>query len=447
MSAQIAAIEPCKNNEFKERLNQVIKLYPGNSSKKDKTINNWRTEISSLFGLIEYENDLAKPGGMAISLSKNQDLISFFRYFLFHFQYPGGHLKPHESMELIKEGIKFKPAKYILQVLLEGEKILDGTKSFGLSKAEVTHCIFNDLRVTRDHRSPKETAEQILENRRLSVEYETDGDVIRYAGDILDYMELADLLKFKPNYQYYLNATPLNVIDAFNKDDKYFPNYNTLYNKAELSVEEISSTQQAWFSYVNTTLDSSIFNADTLSILEEFRETSEEQDLEKSRLIMEIITKLRNSKEKGQTLKTNEIGNIGETLVIEHEKARLTALERKDLLHLIKKIPETFAVGYDISSYEGLADLRRYIEVKATVSRGKLSSRFFHMTPSEWSAANSNRNIYFIYRLMISAEDISLFVIKDPVGKYKEDLLDMVVREGADVSYSDKSGNWEPLLA
>ena len=137
---------------------------------------------------------------------------------------------------------------------------------------------------------------------------------------------------------------------------------------------------------------------------------------------------------------------MGEAIVIEHEKIRMVTLKREDLLHLIKKIPETFAVGYDISSFEGIGDIRRYVEVKTSISRGKLATSNFHMTPSEWSAANSLRKTYFVYRLMISSKDVNLFLIQDPVGQYKSDTLDMVPRDGADIRYSDKSGYWEKLL-
>ncbi len=171
MATEISRIEPTNKDDFNNELNRVIKLYPGNASKTEKTINNWRTEISSLFGLIESEGDITKPGQMAILLSENQDLIEFFRYFLFYFQYPGGHLKPQETAELIKKGIKFKPASYLIQVFLEGQKIA-GDKKFGITKAEATHCIFNDLRVTRDARSPKKTAEFILKNREAEIEYD-----------------------------------------------------------------------------------------------------------------------------------------------------------------------------------------------------------------------------------------------------------------------------------
>jgi hypothetical protein len=443
MATEIAKLKPEEHKAFKQKLNNTIKLYPGNTSKELKTINNWRTEISSLFGLIEYDGDIYKPGRMALLLSESQDLIEFFRYFLFYFQYPGGHLKPYETLEYIKADIRFKPAKYLMQVILEGKKLVGEAEKFGLTKAEVTHCIFNDLRVTRDGRSPKETAELILANRKNGVEYDSQGDIIRYAGDVLDYMELADLVKLRPNYQYYLNMANLETIQAFVNDDSYFAPYQPLYAKSDLSLADVVSTQQDWFHYINNKLKSSIFEANILSIIEEASETTEDKEV--SAFIKEVLMKVQTIRE-GEEVKTKEVGDVGEAIVIEHEKIRMVTLRREDLLHLIKKIPETFAVGYDISSFEGVGDIRRYIEVKTSISRGKLATQNFHMTPSEWGAANSLRKIYFVYRLMISSKDVALFLIQDPVGQYKADMLDMVPRDGADIRYSDKSGYWEKLL-
>ncbi len=443
MATEIAKLKPEEHEAFKQKLNNTIKLYPGNASKELKTINNWRTEISSLFGLVEYDGDTSKPGRMALLLSESQDLIEFFRYFLFYFQYPGGHLKPHETLECIKAGIRFKPAKYLMQVMLEGKKLVGESEKFGLTKAEATHCIFNDLRVTRDGRSPKETAEFILANRKNGIEYDSQGDVIRYAGDVLDYMELADLVKLRPNYHYYLNTVNLETIQAFINDGSYFAPYQSLYAKSDLSLADVVLAQQDWFHYVNNKLDSSIFEANVLSIIEEASETTEDKEV--SMFIKEVLMKVQMIRE-GEEIKTKEVGDVGEAIVIQHEKTRMVTLRREDLLHLIKKIPETFAVGYDISSYEGVGDIRRYIEVKTSISRGKLATQNFHMTPSEWSAANSLKKTYFVYRLMISSKDVNLFLIQDPVGQYKSDMLDMVPRDGADIRYSDKSGYWEKLL-
>lgn len=441
MANEIAKLQPMPHEEFKEKLNSIIKLYPGNSSKTLKTINNWRTEISALFGLVEYEGDFSKPSRMSQLLSQSQDLVEFFRYFLYYFQYPGGHLKPKESLEYIQAGIKFKPASYILAVMMEGKRISNNEK-FGVSKAEATHCIFNDLRVTRDGRKPAETAQLILENRNNGVVYDQGGDITRYAGDILDYMELADLITLRPNYNYYPNLVNLETIQAYiNAEKSYFEPYEAVYLKSNKQLSDITQNQEEWFHYVNNKLHSSIFQANILSIIEGAEVETPSMDF-----LKQILLKLQASIQSENGIRTKEIGDVGEAVVIEHEKVRLIKLSREDIIHLIKKIPETFAVGYDISSYDGEGDLRRYIEVKTTISRGKLASNSFHMTPSEWSSASTLRTNYFVYRLMISSSGVNLFLIKDPVGKYKEDLLDMVPRDGADIRYSEKSGYWEPLL-
>jgi len=441
MANEIVKLNPTPHEDFKGELNSIIKLYPGNSSKTLKTINNWRTEISALFGLVEYDGDISKPSRMSQLLSQSQDLIEFFRYFLYYFQYPGGHLKPKESLEYIKAGIKFKPASYILAVLMEGKKMTDNEK-FGISKAEATHCIFNDLRVTRDDRTPSETVKLILDNRNNSIKYDQRGDVVRYAGDILDYMELGDLITLRPNYNYYPNLVNLETIQAFiNAEKSYFKPYEEIYAKRNKNIYDVTRNQEQWFGYVNNRLHSSIFQANILSIIEGAEDETPSMDF-----LKQILLKLQSSIQSENGIRTKEIGDVGEAIIIEHEKVRLIKLSREDILHLIKKIPETFAVGYDISSYDGEGDLRRYIEVKTTISRGKLASNSFHMTPSEWSSANTLRSNYFVYRLMISSSGVSLFLIKDPIGKYKEDLLDMIPREGADIRYSEKSGYWEPLL-
>lgn len=443
MANEIAKMQPEEHEDFKSKLNTTIRLYPGNARKMLKTINNWRTEISSLFGLIEQDGDISKPGRMALLLSESQDLIEFFRYFLFYFQYPGGHLKPNETLECIKKGIQFKPAQYLMQVMLEGKKLVGNEVKFGITKAEATHCIFNDLRVTRDFKSPKETAQLILRNRENEVRYDQNGDVIRYAGDLLDYMELADLVKLRPNFQYYLNTVNLETIQAFINDTKVFDPYKSMYAKPNLALKDIVATQQDWYHYVNNKLDSSIFEANVLSIIEEASEVTGDQEM--SVFIREVLQKIQTVRE-GEATSTKVIGDVGESMVVEHERTRMTNLGREELLHLILRIPSSLAVGYDIGSYEGVGDMRRFIEVKTSISRGKLAAQNFHMTPSEWSAANTLRKTYFVYRLMISTQDISLFLIQDPVGQYKADLLEMIPRDGADIRYTKKSGHWEKLL-
>ena len=163
--------------DYAALLNRAIRMYGGNYYLADKTINNWRTEIAALFGFYieDKQIDVTRTGEMARLLATKQDLIEFFKYYLYYFQYPGGHLKQDKVKEFIEAGIKFKPAQYILKVLIAGN---DAKPYFSLNKAEATHCIFNDLRVTRDKRDPKEVVELILNNRTSKMEYDSQGDII-----------------------------------------------------------------------------------------------------------------------------------------------------------------------------------------------------------------------------------------------------------------------------
>ena len=68
------------------------------------------------------------------------------------------------------------------------------------------------------------------------------------------------------------------------------------------------------------------------------------------------------------------------------------------------------------------------------------------MTPNEWGAAETYRDAYYIYRLLISTDGVDLFVIRNPVQKYKNDQLSMVPRNGVDITYDNKSGEFEELM-
>lgn len=445
LASELSRMEPEEHSLFSEKLNVAIRLFPGNNSKTKKTINNWRTEICSLFGFIERKGNISKPSRLVSILNKKQDLVEFFRFFLYKFQYPGGHLKNYEILDSILNKVKFRPVPYILAVMLEGQKLLSEGQTFGITKAEATHCIFNDLRVTTGVSSPKMTVELILANRANHLEYDWSGDVIRYAGDILDYMVLANLAKQKANNHFYANTTDLEAIQTFIVSiDEFFEPYEALYNKEALSVEAINELQEAWFNYLNEGLDMLDFKTNILSLFEEFEETRGVKDTE---FIKSVLNAIQNRIKTESKIKTKEIGDLGESITIEHEKIRLKNLNRKNLLHLIKKIPETFAVGYDISSYEGIGDIRRFIEVKTTISRNKLYINSFNMTTSEWSAASSVESNYYIYRIMVSAGDITLFIIKNPVQKYKDGLIGMIPGNGAHITFNEDSGYVEELLA
>ena len=407
VAEEITRVGEKTTNEFVEAVNAALFRYPGNAHRKLKTINNWRTEISALFGFIEHTDTTDKPGRRAVELAENQDLVECFKVFLYNFQYPGAHIKPKEVLEQIRQGVHFKPAQYILKLLRYANR--EGGNSIGITKPEVCHCIFNDLRVTRDQESVEQAWDRIAYNRRQRVVYDETGDVIRYAGDIIDYMEIANLLKTYDSRTYYLNTLEEESIVKFCESGEWFGEYDTMTANRSGSMKEVKDCISGWFSYVNRRLEDTDFSTDILAYiagdsdeLEMLKENAQNAEMAG----MSDFVQRDNVIEKRiaasyDMFTTKDIGDIGESLVHGHECMRIKLGGREDLIHLIKRIPTQFAVGYDISSVE-LDERKRYIEVKTTISSKPLHFNRIHLTKNEWNTASSIHDRYYVYRLLLS---------------------------------------------
>ncbi len=456
MAEEITAIGSLPTDEFVQKMNAAIYRFPGNAHRELKTINNWRTEISSLFGFICHSDTHDYPGQRAIDLAQKQDLVEFFKTYLYSFQYPGAHVKNHSVLEQIEMGVHFKPAQYILKLMRHANQT-EGC-NIGLTKFEICHCVFNDLRCTRDNEDVALTWERIKRNRKNDVTYDQTGDVIRYAGDIVDYMEIANLLITYDSRTYYLNSLEEETIIKFINSTEWFAEYDTMIKHRTGTLSTIEDCRAGWFRYVNRDMSATDFSTDILAYIAsdadelealkksitEDTETELDKLAEHKKMGEEIIaTRL----EKGtDDFSTKDIGDIGESLVHGHECMRVKIGGREDLIHLIKRIPTQFAVGYDISSVE-LDERKRYIEVKTTISAKPLHFNKVHLTKNEWNTANSTRDRYYVYRLMISKVEKRLFLLQDPVGLYKSDLIDMSPSDGADITFDpSKVGQFEELL-
>lgn len=458
MATEISKLSEEYGNIDDEKLNDAIRHYPGNGNKTKKTIDNWRTEISSLFGFFEYDGNKKSAGYIAKHLAQYQDMVEFFKLFLYSFQYPGAHIDVNSLLEQIAAGVHFKPAQYILSVLRYAEEIT-GKRQY-ITKAEVCHCIFNDLRCTRDNESPDKVWKRISENRDKKLEYDETGDVIRYAGDVLNYMEIANLLVCYNHKHFYSNyKREESAVKAFINSSLWFNKYDYLYplvasetNLKDKQIQrkyydEINKHREDWFSFVNQKLTDVDFRTNILSLLSQ---GSEEYTKEKE----EAISKFYNSLVEKGIPKTKETGDLGEDMIYIHECKRVSNIGRADILHIIKHIPTQFAVGYDIQSVEPSEKLKykkRYIEVKTTLTRSviKQANYRFHLTPNEVSTAETVRENYYVYRLIVNNNESKLFVIKNPIGLFEDGLLTMTDNNGADVSFDIKNakvGNFEELL-
>lgn len=452
MAEEITAVGEQPVNNFVSAVNGAIYRYPGNAHRELKTINNWRTEISALFGFIEHTENTDKPGRRAIELAERQDLVECFKTFLYNFQYPGAHIKPKNVLEQVEAGVHFKPAQYILRLLRYANK--DGGNSAGITKFEVCHCIFNDLRVTRDNEGVEKTWERILKNRKYGMEYDQTGDVVRYAGDIIDYMEIANLLKTYDSRTYYLNTLEEEAIIKFCESTEWFAEYDNMIEQRSGTMESVKECISGWFSYVNRDIQDTDFATDILAYIasdeEELKVLKDNISSDKDAKLSDFINR-ENELERRiamyyDGLTTKDIGDIGESLVHGHECMRIKNGGREDLIHLIKRIPTQFAVGYDISSVE-LDERKRYIEVKTTISAKPLHFNRIHLTKNEWNTASSTHDRYYVYRLLLSKKERKLFLLQDPVGLYKKDLINMIPSDGADITFDPQVvGKFEELL-
>jgi hypothetical protein len=95
--------------------------------------------------------------------------------------------------------------------------------------------------------------------------------------------------------------------------------------------------------------------------------------------------------------RNRDVGLKGERLVVDHERAWLSAHGRPDLAELVEHVPSTLGdgAGYDVSSF--LPDgAPHHIEVKAT--RGSINTPFF-LSASEQRYALEHPGAYSIYRV------------------------------------------------
>lgn len=445
MANECCRIPRCSCSEYNKRYFNAIKMFPGNIGMTRKTLDNWRTEIPALFGFYKEnkETDITETTQMAVFLHENQDLTQFLRLFLYSFQFPGGHMKAVDVKDIIYNNIKFKPARILIQVLLAGNSILseqDSSKEMSISAEEATYCIFNDIRVTSGTVSANEIAQTILNNRKNKLKYynpkdkkirsltgtpRTKGDVTRYAKDILDYMEIANLL-IKTNGYYYLKGNEMVAIQNFRDDKTWFKGYDSLYGKKDIETVELTKIEQEWFEYVNNSMRPELFKTDVKAMFCQKNIV----DVVFDDRIKEVVAS------DDRTMK--DIGNLGEAMICGHEKMRLKINGYEDFVRLVQIVDSpSYHPGFDIDSYEpDGTEAHRYIEVKTTISKKKIQMFGFHMSPNEWRVAGTIKEHYCIYRLMLSEQDKILYILRNPVSLYKADQIEAEPRNGMEISFS-----------
>lgn len=425
LAVQVADMGTMPKEEFDHLLDEVIrKNNPPNT--KEKTIRNQRTEMIRLYGLVKYGDGVVAPGKRLALLAKNQDIPQFFKSFCKRFQFPGGFLKPGKVSELVKNKVRFKPASYLLRILLAGES---KHGDFALSSAEATHFIFNDKRVTVDGENVGTVVSKILEFREKNEELDRTSDVIRYARDFLNYMVDANLLN-EVEGMYFLNHQEEKSIRSIIADKDFFDGYTEVVKEdGSWDTEEYRKVDSTWSEWFADAQGEEELETPTLALIDEHSFPSEYKK------IKDLLSK---GISKANILKA--IGDEGEKIAYEHESEFLGKY-KKEYADLVKVVSNEIGLGYDLLSvYPTEQKKPKHIEVKTTKKNFDTGAIIpFLMTSNEWGVAKKLGEDYYIYRVIITKDGYTIFAIKNPYGVYKdgEIKLEPITYR---IIYTDKAG-------
>lgn len=422
----------------------ALRRLPAQAGVMRKSLDNTFTEVTTLFSLITTVDGYCEPSPNAVFLTQSQDFPEFFTDFLLTFQFPGGHVKPATNLDYVRSGIDLKPGPYIVRVLAEGNRLRNDGAAFGVDRREVTWYILNDLEVSSDGRPPSETAQLILEGRETGVDLgppsdtaayglpsgvvRTPSDFNRYGRDCLSFLLFAGVVtKNEDNRRYYLRHNALARLSRLLRDTDRFDGYDAYRGEPDVTTADMTQVQSDWDLYANR------FSRKRLAgTWAPPAEVTDEVPMPPDVAQTPLAQQLR-AQEVGAD--AQQTGREGEAIVLRHEASELRRVGRDDLARQVKKIPDHFGVGYDIKSFDKFGKLR-HIEVKTTRSVHAAAVNRVHLTTNEWRAAEELRESYFVYRVALAeSQGVSLSVLQNPVGLYKRDRVNMVPRDGADISY------------
>ena len=377
-------------------------------SVSEKSIRNYRTEMTKLFGLITVGADeIVYPSPRTTLLVETQNFPLFFKTFCHRFQFPNGINKAQETTKQINANIHFKPAKFILDLFVLGEEKCGTT--FSLNGTEVSNLIFNDVRVTSGLLTASDVLNSLLELRSRDTKFEGGSKIAQHGREFLGYMLLARLLK-QGDSGFQLNKKESPSINFIRESDSFFDIPADYITNAK-SRKEFQSEWGLWFGDVSQ-IEKEKFVAysgkvEVPTIQVAGIETTPEAEALASPTQQDL----------------KEIGDKGELVVLKYEKERIYQI-RPDKIGLVQRVANDTALGYDIQSLEfDDVSKKKFIEVKTTERTFPPSEQvltYFPMSGNEWETARTQGESYYIYRVFLTEKEPTMFVIKNPVKRCEE---------------------------
>lgn len=419
----IDEICPCSADEFETLFNNAFKRFLPESARIKKTLDNHRTEVSGkLFGMYYLAEDgMVYESERTSKFLADNDQPAFFKDMCFKMQFPNGSQKTATVIERIQDGIRVRPNAFMLKLLQIAK-----TANVDITKRELGYYVLNSYDVLRGEANPYEVLEAITQDQKAGTER-----VIRVAGkadsynyqhinEQLNYLELANLIRFTDDKRVILNPNETNTIDLFAAQWDQ-PCEFDVYSWDLSKLEERKKFQIAWDLYYSRLSDhADDFETSAAALIVNIEQPDE-------------TTKPSKPTRQGENL--TEFGDEGEALVYDYEKQRVAAFSQR-LANKVLSLGKTKGLGYDIQSVIAepgeMAEFVKYIEVKSTKRLtcpdvgDSLWVDTLNITRNEWVAAQQHKEFYSIFRVYFTREGIVFFVLANVAKKLSEGLIQAV---------------------
>lgn len=414
----ISEICPCNTSDFESLFNSAFMRYLPESERVKKTLDNHRTEISGkLFGMYYFSRD-----GKVYESERTQKFLAdndqpaFFKDICYKMQFPNGSQKTSPTViERVRDGICIRPNAFLLKLLL-----IAHTAKVNITKREIGYYVLNSLDVLQGKASPYEVLEAITQDQKVGIErtIHVPGKKSSYnwqhINEQMNYLELANLIRFTDDKHVILNPNEMQNIELFAADWDKKPAFD-VYSYDLSTIENRKSFQYDWDEYF-ASISSCAKQFDTSA-------ASLVVDLKRAEEVPIPTTRVTN---------LVEFGDEGEQIVYEYEKKRVASFSHR-LVNKVLSLGKTRGLGYDIQSVIAepgdMAEFVKYIEVKSTKRltlpdiNDNLWIDTLNITRNEWIAAQQHRDFYSIVRVYFTRDGISMFILNNPFKKYQEEKL------------------------
>lgn len=413
----IDEICPCSESEFESLFNNAFVRFLPESERIKKTMDNHRTEIAGkLFGMYYRADD-----GMVYESERTQKFLedndqpAFFKDICYKMQFPNGTQKVGSTVrKRVADGICIRPAAFVLKVLLIAKQAY-----VFVTKREIGYYILNSLDVLQGNASPYEVFEQIVKDqkdgieRTITVEGKASSYNWQHIKEQLNYLELANLIRFTDDKRVVLNPNEMKTIELFAADYDKKPEFDVYsYNLSSLAGrKEFQLEWDYYFSRISAVADQFATSAE--SLLFDGTQNAETKPEEKLKPAVNLTA----------------FGDEGESIVYEYEKNRVSEFNKR-LANKVLSLGRTKGIGYDIQSVIAepgdMAEFVKYIEVKSTKRltcpdlNDDLWVDTLNITRNEWIAAQQHGKFYSIFRVYFTRDGIFMFVIANVAEKLSD---------------------------